>query len=416
MKRLLLLAISIQFTAVTWGQVTFRDVTHQAGINFTHNNGASGKKFLPETMGSGGAFLDYNGDGWLDIFLPNGMDLGKSSKRSLPALFRNNQNGTFTNVTQAAGLGSEFYGMGVAAADYDNDGDVDLYVTSLGNDRFYQNQGDGTFRDVTNSSGLGNPSYGTSAAFLDYDRDGHLDLFVANYVQWSVESDIRCTLDGHTKSYCTPEPYKGATPRLYRNLGNRRFKEVTEEAGLLDNTNKGLGIVVFDYNIDGWPDLMMANDTQPNKLWENQGNGRFREIGVLAGIAFSEDGVARGAMGIDAGDYDRSGYPSVVIGNFSNEMISLYHNERSGFFIDDAPTSAIGPASLLSLTFGCFFFDFDLDGFLDILTVNGHVENEIAAVQKRVTYKQRPQLFRNLNGKTFQDVTAQMGTEFNAPR
>ena len=420
MKRLLTLAVvlSSAFTAYANSQVTFTDVTEEAGIRFVHNNGAYGSKYLPETMGSGGAFLDYDNDGWLDILLVNSKSWPHRSDRnpSHPALYRNNRDGTFADVTRAAGLAVEFYGMGVTAADYDNDGDCDIYITALGPDRLFQNQGNGTFRDVTAAAGLGNPDFGSSAAFFDYDRDGHLDLFVANYVKWTREDDIYCSIDGENKSYCTPEAYQGATPRLYRNLGNGRFREMTREAGLFDETNKGLGVLIFDYNNNGWLDVMLANDTQPNRLWENRGDGTFREMGVLAGVAFSEDGVARGAMGIDAGDYDRSGYFSVAIGNFSNEMVSLYHNERNGFFIDDAPVSTVGPATLLSLTFGVFFFDYDLDGFLDIFVANGHVEDEINTVQKRVTYAQPSQLFKNLNGRDFREVTQLKGDSFAAPR
>ncbi len=399
----------------SYSQVKFVDVTELAGIHFTHNNGAAGKKLLPETMGSGGAFFDYNNDGWLDIFLPNGMNLEGRRGGSTSALFRNNQDGTFTDVSRSAGLAIQAYGMGVASADYDNDGDMDLYVSGLGPDHLYQNLGNGRFRDVTLASGLGNPGFGTSCAFLDFDRDGLLDLFVSNYVDWSIDKDIYCSLDGQNKSYCTPEAYKGASSRLYRNLGGGKFEDVTKRANLLDDTNKGLGVLVFDYNKDAWPDIMLANDTQPNKLWENRGDGTFEEVGVLAGIAFSEDGLARGAMGIDAGDYDRSGYMSVLIGNFSNEMISLYHNEQAGFFIDDAPTSTVGPASLLSLTFGTFFFDFDLDGRLDIFAANGHVENDIGLVQKRVSYAQPALLFRNLDGRRFKDVSLETGSDLAKP-
>jgi hypothetical protein len=418
MKRFLVTLITAAIPApLIYGEIQFVDVTDPAGIRFIHENGASGKKYLPETMGSGGAFLDYNGDGWLDILLLNGMKFrNRSTDRTFPALYRNNGDDTFTDVTREAGLAVQFFGMGVSAADYDNDGDTDLYISGVGQDRIYQNQNNGRFKDVTTSSGLDNLDYGTSSAFLDFDRDGYLDLFVANYVKWSQQEDIYCSLDGKSKSYCTPEPYHGTSPRLFRNLGDGSFEDVTKKAQLYDDTNKGLGVLVFDYNNDGWPDLMLANDTQPNKLWENNHDGTFQEIGVLAGVAFSEDGVARGAMGIDAGDYDRSGFESVVIGNFSNEMLSLYHNEGSGFFIDDAPVSSVGPASLLSLTFGCFFFDFDLDGFLDIFTANGHVENDISQVQKRVSYAQPPQLFRNLDGRRFKEVTLQMGQEFARPR
>ncbi len=412
----LLVVLVFQFMlGSSYSEVKYVEVTESAGIHFTHNNGATGNKFLPETMGSGGAFFDYNNDGWLDIFLPNGMKLAGGGGRGVSALYRNNQDGTFTDVSRSVGLAIQAYGMGVAAADYDNDGDMDLYVSGLGPDHLYQNLGSGRFRDVTRASGLGNPDFGTSCAFLDFDRDGLLDLFVANYVDWSVDNDIYCSLDGQNKSYCTPEPYKGVSSRLYRNLGDGKFEDVTERANLLDNTNKGLGVLVFDYNKDAWPDIMLANDTQPNKLWENRGDGTFEEVGVLAGIAFSEDGLARGAMGIDAGDYDRSGYMSVLIGNFSNEMLSLYHNEQAGFFIDDAPTSTVGPATLLSLTFGAFFFDFDLDGWLDIFTANGHVENDIGLVQKRVSYAQPALLFRNLEGRRFKEFTLETGSDLAKP-
>lgn len=403
--------------ASAFSQIQFVDVTRQAGINFVHNNGTYGKKYLPETMGSGVAFLDYNNDGWLDLFFVNGTDWPERKRKTTsPALYRNNKDGTFSEVTRQAGLAIEFYGMGCAVADYDNDGDPDLYLSGLGADRLFQNQGNGTFIDVTRAADLGNPDFGTSAAWLDYDRDGNLDLFVANYVKWTAETDIFCTLDGKNKSYCTPESYQGVSPRLYRNLGDGRFQDRTRESGLYDQSNKGLGVLVFDYNRDGWPDILLANDTQPNKLWENLKNGTFKEVGLLAGVAFSEDGVARGAMGIDAADYDHSGYPSVVIGNFSNEMVALYHNEGNGFFIDDAPTSAVGPATLLTLAFGCFFFDYNLDGYPDIYLANGHVEDDINRVQQKVTYAQPPHLFENLKGRQFQEVTSLMGKEFAAPR
>ncbi|MGI8784941.1 MAG: CRTAC1 family protein [Acidobacteriota bacterium] len=388
---------------------TFTDVTRQAGITFRHNNGAFGKKFLPETMGAGCAFLDYDNDGWLDILFVNGMDFpGHKRKKTTLVLYRNTGKGSFTDATAAARLNVEMYGMGVAAADYDNDGDCDVYVSALGADRLFRNDR-GVFTDVTQQSGISNPDYGASAAFLDYNRDGRLDLFVTNYVEWSEKGDIFCSLEGTAKSYCTPESYKGVSSRLFQNLGGGRFKEVTREAGLYDPKSKALGLVTFDYDGDGFVDLLVANDTQPNKLYHNNRNGTFTEVGMQAGIAFSEDGMVRGAMGIDAGDYDRTGRLSVVIGNFSNEMVSLYHNEGKGFFIDEAPSSTIGQASLLTLKFGAFFFDYDLDGWLDIFIANGHVENDINRVQKRVTFAQPPHLFRNLGQKRFEETTQKAG-------
>ena len=265
------------------------------------------------------------------------------------------------------------------------------------------------FADVTDAAGVGNTGFSTSAAWFDYDRDGRLDLFVANYVEWSIEKDLYCTLDGKSKSYCTPESYKGQSPALYRNAGNGTFEDVTKKAGLYDPTAKSLGVALIDYNGDGWLDLFVANDTQPNRLYENKQNGTFTDIGVAAGVAFNEAGVARAGMGVDAADYDGSGRPSLVIGNFSNEMMALYQNEGKGLFIDEAPASTIGKTSLLTLTFACFFFDYDLDGKLDIFAANGHVADDISTVQPRVKYAQPPHLFRNLGNRRFEAVTASAG-------
>jgi hypothetical protein len=398
--------------------VTFRDVTQQSGIHFVHNNGAFGKKFLPETLGPGVAFIDYDNDGWPDIFLVNGMDWpGHAQKHTTPKLYHNNHDGTFTDVTHKAGLDFEMYGMGVAVGDYDNDGFDDLFVTALGQSRLFHNNRNGTFTDVTQKAGLSGPrELSTSAAWVDYDKDGRLDLVVGNYVQWTPETDLYCTLDGKSKSYCTPESYKGTAARLWRNRGDGTFEDVTQKAGLGEPTSKTMGIAVLDYDNDGWPDLLFSNDTQPNKLYRNNGNGTFSEKGVIAGIAFSEDGVARAGMGVDAADYDHSGYPSVMITNFSNQMLSLYHNEGKGLFVDEAPQSAIGRATLLTLGFGCFFFDYDLDGWPDIFIANGHIDPEIQKVQANVKYAMPPHLFRNLGKGKFEEVTSWMGSSFITPR
>jgi enediyne biosynthesis protein E4 len=393
--------------------VRFTDVTAQAGIKFHHYAGKAGKKYLPETMGSGVAFFDADGDGWPDILLINSKDWTPRGRKSLPALYRNNRNGTFADITTGSGLDAEMYGMGVAIADYDNDGREDVYITALEGDRLFHNEGGGKFRDVTAGSGIRNASFGTSAAWLDYDRDGKVDLFVANYVQWTMKEDLWCSLDGATKSYCTPESYKGNKSRLFHNLGGGKFEDVTDKAGLGDPTSKSLGVTVLDYNGDGWPDIFVANDTQPNKLYRNNRNGRFTEEGMAAGVAFGEDGVARGAMGVDSADYDRSGKPHLLVGNFSNQMLGLYHNEGTGLFVDEAPKSTVGRASLLSLAFGVFFFDYDLDGWPDIFSANGHIDEEINRVQPKVKYQQPPLLFRNTGKGQFENVSAFVGADFN---
>jgi enediyne biosynthesis protein E4 len=399
--------------------VTFRDVTQLAGIHFVHNNGAFGKRFLPETLGPGVAFIDYDNDGWPDILLVNGMDWpGHTTKHSTPKLYHNNHDGTFTDVTHKAGLDAvEIFGMGVAVGDFDNDGYDDLFITAYGQSHLFHNNGNGTFTDVTQKAGLGGvQEFSTGAAWVDYDKDGRLDLVVANYVQWSPETDLYCTLDGKSKSYCTPESYKGTSVRLWHNRGDGTFEDVTKKAGLGDPTSKTLGIAVLDYDDNGWPDLLLSNDTQPNKLYRNNGNGTFTEKAVLAGVAFSEDGVARAGMGVDTADYDRSGHPSLLITNFANQMLSLYHNEGTGLFVDEAPQSEIGRASLLTLGFGCFFFDYDLDGWPDVLVANGHIDPDIQRVQANVKYAMPPHLFRNMGKGKFEEVTKSVGAAFSAPR
>jgi hypothetical protein len=398
--------------------ITFQDVTRATGIHFVANNGAFGKMWLPEALGSGVAFLDYNNDGWQDILLINGKNWpGHAGPRSTMALYRNNRNGTFTDVTRQAGLAVETYGLGVAVGDYDNDGCDDIFVTALGQSHLFHNNCNGTFTDVTKKAGLWGPNeFSTSAAWVDSDRDGHLDLLVANYVQWTPQSDIFCTLDGTAKSYCTPEAYHGTSLRLWHNNGDGTFTDGTRKAGLYDPTSKSLGITILDANQDGWPDIFVSNDTEPNKLYMNNRNGAFAEKAVMAGVGFSETGIARAGMGTDSADYDRSGYPSILITNFSNQMLALYHNERNGLFVDQAPNSEIGHASLLTLGFGCFFFDYDNDGWPDIFVANGHIDPDIEKVQRQVRYAERPLLFRNLGGGKFSNVTSALGAAFDSPR
>jgi hypothetical protein len=390
------------------------DVTAKAGISFRHNNGAFGGKYLPETLGSGAAFLDYDKDGWQDILLVNGADWpGHRTQRSTMALYRNNHDGTFTDVTHRAGLDVEMYGMGVAVGDFNNDGFPDLFITAVGQSRLFQNNGHGGFTDITERSHLGgHTGFSTSALWFDYDRDGHLDLFVANYVKWSVSQDVFCSLDGSHKSYCTPEAYRGASCWLFHNRGDGTFEDVTARSGIFDSTSKSLGVARLDYDLDGWPDLFVANDTQPNKLYRNNHNGTFKDVALEAGVAFSDDGKARAGMGVDVADYENSGVPGIAVTNFDDEMIGLYRGSRKGFFTDRAPTSEVGRISRHSLGFACFFFDVNLDGLLDLLVVNGHIDDTVRNIRPGVTYEQPPNLFLNDDGGEFHDVAAQVGAAF----
>jgi hypothetical protein len=393
------------------GPIEFNDVTAQAGIHFKHNNGAFGKKYLPETMGSGVCFLDYDNDGWQDILLINSMDWpGHQTGKSFPALYHNNRNGTFTDVTRQAGLALEIYGQGCAVGDYDNDGRDDIYITAVGSNHLFRNLGHGKFADVTAKAGVADPGFSSSAVWFDYDNDGKLDLFVAHYIEWSIETDQYCSLDNKNKSYCTPQRYKGQSTALFQNQGNGTFENVTRRAGLYDPTSKSLGVAMLDYDNDGWMDLFVSNDTEPNKLYHNNHNGTFTDIAIAAGIAYGDAGTVRAGMGTDAADYDNSGWQSLVIGNFTNEGMALYHNDGSGLFTDEAPTTGIARISTKSLTFGTFFFDYDLDGLPDLLAVNGHVSDDVSVVQPNLRYAQPPHLFRNLGKKKFEEVTAKLGS------
>lgn len=394
----------------------FVDVTGSAGIHFEHNTGAYGGKLLPETLGSGCAFLDYDADGWQDILLVNSMDWpGHKHQRTTMKLYRNNRNGTFTDVTKAAGLDVEAYGMGVAVGDYNNDGYPDVFVSCVGQNRLFRNTGKGTFEDVTKSSGLlGRQGLSTSAVWMDYDRDGFLDLFVCNYVRWSAEHDVFCSLDGKNKSYCTPEAYRGDTCWLYHNRGDGTFEDVTATSGIFDSSSKSLGVAMLDYDQDGWPDLLVANDTQPNKLYRNLHNGKFKDVAVEAGLAFSTEGKARAGMGVDAADFDNSGRTGIIITNFDNEMIGLYRASAKGYD-DVAMQTGLGSASKNTLGFGCVFYDADLDGLLDIAVANGHIDETVRNIRGNVGYAQAPQLFQNLGGN-FRDVANEIGGDFDLPR
>ena len=421
------LAVASQFpvlhplgaVAETAGSSDFRfvDVTSSAGLKFQHNSGAFGGKLLPETLGSGCAFLDYDRDGWQDILLINGMDWpGHKRQRSTLRLYHNNRNGTFTDVTSRAGLDVEMYGMGVAVADYDNDGFPDILVTCVGQNRLFHNTGKGTFTDATNSSGLGKRiSFSTSALWFDYDRDGLLDLFVCNYVKWSPEHDVFCSLDGKHKSYCTPEAYRGETCWLFHNRGNGTFEDVTAASGIFDSSSKSLGVAMLDDAQSGFPDLLVANDTQPNKLYRNQRNGTFKDVAVEAGLAFSSEGRARAGMGVDVADFRNTGHSGVAITNFDNEMTGLY--EFSGKNYEDIAASAgVGLPSKNSLGFGCSFFDANLDGWLDLAVANGHIDETVRNIRGNVGYAQPPLLFLNNGNGNFHDVAAELGGGFDQPK
>ena len=395
------------------------DATSTARLQVTHYTGAFGRKYLPETLGSGVAVFDADGDGYQDVLLVSGTSWPDQPKPPGPTtrLFRNSGNGAFEDITVKSGLSAPIYGMGAAAADYDNDGKQDLLITAIGQSRLFRNTGEGRFLDVTERAGLaGHTGFSTSALWVDYDRDGDLDLLICNYVRWTPETDVFCSADGKEKSYCTPEAYSGATSWLFRNRGNGSFEDVTAAAGLLDPTSKALGVTMLDYDVDGWMDLFVANDTQPNKLYRNQQNGTFVETAVQAGLAFSEDGRARAGMGTDAADFDNSGVPSVVVTNFSGEMIGLYSPIKRGVYADRAPASELGRASRLTLGFGCFFFDADLDGLLDLLVVNGHIDASISRTQGRVHYAEPPHLFHNKGAGKFVDVAREVGAEFASPK
>jgi enediyne biosynthesis protein E4 len=394
----------------------FTDITRHAGINFKHYNDASARKYLPETMGAGVAFFDYDNDSLPDLYLVNGTRLkGPRNASTSGALYRNLGNLKFEDVTEQANLNHPIFGMGVAVGDYDNDGFVDLFITGVDEDRLYRNLGNGRFEDVTDKMGLNDVGFGASAAFLDYDRDGYLDLFVGRYVEWSRETDITCSPDGVHRVYCTPEAYQGQSNRLYKNLGGKKFKDVTRSAGIWNPDGKTLGVAILDQNQDGWPDIAVANDTVRNFLFLNNRDGTFSEVGVMAGMAYSESGATRGGMGIDAADADEDGHGDILVGNFSQEMSAFYRGSPNGFFVDEAPQAGIGLPTLMTLAFGSLFIDFDNDGLLDILISNGHIEPEINKTQRLQHYAQPSHLFRNEGEGNFRHVDDEPGSPLLEP-
>jgi hypothetical protein len=419
----------------------FTDVTASSGIAFHHVTGGRGEKLLPETLGSGAAFLDFDGDGCLDLFLvnskhwsdppglpdsPNPPDRKpEAGPPSRCALYRGRGDGSFADASQGSGADLEVYGMGCAVSDYDADGDDDIFVTALDGNVLLRNDV-GVFRDVTaetgvasgrwtDRDGLSHPEWSTAALWADLDRDGDLDLFVANYVEWTRDGEVFTSLDGVHKAFTTPDRYRGLPCRLYRNDGGR-FEDASSAAGLLAHRGKALGLAVWDFNADGLDDVVVANDTQPNLLFWNLGGLRFREEGLLRGIAYDENGRARAGMGIDAADLAHDGAVAVAIGNFSDEEVSLYRWGSGGSFVSAAARSGIAAATRAPLAFGLAFVDLDLDSHLDLVIVNGHIEPDIARVQPHQSHAQGAQLFRGRGDGTFADVSKLAGPDFLVPR
>ncbi len=403
--------------------VHFTEIAEKAGITFRYHNGARGKKYMPETVGSGVAFLDYDNDGWQDLLILNGADWPENhtaaGRRNTPHLYHNNHNGTFTDVTHAAGLDIEMYGMGVAVGDFDNDGYEDLYLTGIGPNHLFRNTlGDRNrsgpiFQDVTRQAGVQGVPYpgtelrwkwSTSAAWLDYDKDGRLDLFVCQYVQWSPKTEHWC---GHygVRGYCPPGTYEASYCTLYHNEGNGHFRDVSDAMGIRTPHTRGksFGVAVADYNEDGWPDIAVSNDTWANFLFINEQGKHFAERAVESGIALAENGKAKAGMGIDTADWLNNGHFGIAIGNFSGESLSLFQNDGQLLFTDQAHPSGMAAPSLLSLTFGLFFFDYDLDGWQDAFAANGHID-DVVNTYSQYTFRQRPLLFHNLGGGKFQET------------
>jgi len=396
--------------------VRFTDQTQQAGIHFKHTNGASKEKYLPETMGSGGLFFDYNNDGHLDIYLVNSGTLGPASEphrhpNDMNVLYRNTGDGTFVDATVEAGLQQNHgYGMGCLAADYDNDGDADLYLTSFGRNQLYRNNGDGTFTDVTSHAGVGDGKWSVSASFGDFNLDGHLDLYVANYLDYQLETAHACFLQS-VHIYCGPHEYPGARDTLYRNNGDGTFTDVTTRAGV-HNTGKGLGVLFTDYNNDGYPDIFVANDAVPDFLYQNNKDGTFTDVAIAAGVAYNSEGRATASMGIASGDYDNDGIQDLFVTNFSLEINSLFRNDNDGFYTMTTFEVGLADPSFSKLGFGTQFLDADNDGTLELFVANGHVWDNVSQITPSLSYRQHCQIFGNTGTGQFRDLSETAGRFF----
>jgi hypothetical protein len=393
--------------------VTFEEVLPKSsGINWVHNNAHSPERFLPETVGAGCAFFDYDNDGWMDLYLVNSgpSDFYSPTVPLKNALYHNNRDGTFTDVTDKAGVAGGTFGMGVAAADYDGDGWIDIYVTSYGRNLLYRNNGNGSFTDVTDRAGVAAPGWSTCAVWFDYDNDGKLDLFVASFVYFDRTQHLLCVDKTLTQNYyCIPRIFKPRPSHLFHNNGNGTFTEVSKESGIADSPGKSFGAVATDVNNDGLMDLFVANDTMPNFLFINTGGGKFEEEGLAAGVAYSENGKPRSGMGVDAADYDNDGWQDLFVANIDQEFFSLYHNKKELIFTDQS--GEIAPATQLLSGWGLKFFDYDNDGDADLFLVNGHPDDMVETKSARVKYREPLLLFEN-NGGSYRNVSSQAGAVF----
>ena len=399
--------------------VQFVDVAEASGITFNHVNGESGRLYYLETMGSGAAFFDYDNDGDLDLYIVNSAPLPGFVTAMPPTnvLYRNDGDSGFTDVTAEAGVGHLGYGLGCDTADYDNDGDPDLYVTNFGENVLYRNNADGTFTDVTVHAGVGDSDrWSSSCTFVDYDHDGNLDLYVVNYLDYDIVEDGEWYDTNGRRIYSNPRVYKGVSDTLYRNSGDGAFTDVTQRAGVYNDTGKGLGVTCGDYDNDGRIDIYVANDTTPNFLYHNMGDGTFMDLSVIAGVAYNEDGVAEGGMGVDFGDYNNDGFLDIFVTNFSRETNTLYRNNSNGIFTDVTYIAHLGDPSFLKLGFGTKFFDADNDSDLDLFVANGHVYSIVESQSDTLEYAQTDQLFLNMKESSFLDVSEGSGTYFSMKR
>jgi hypothetical protein len=421
---LALLAVPIVAPLAGPGLPEFKDSSAALGIPFQTVSGATSQKYLPESMLGGVAVLDYDGDGWMDLYFVNGAALadpmppGKQPDKSDPRywnrLYRNNGNGTFTDVTAKAGVQGNFYGMGAAAADYDNDGRTDLYVTNLGQNILYHNNGDGTFTDVTKQAGVAGGGWSASAAFFDYDRDGLLDLVVTRYMEWSFDANPYCgeKLAGR-RAYCHPDKFPPKSHLLFHNNGDGTFTDRSAAAGLAAHPGKGLGVAINDFDRDGWPDILVANDSSPQQLFRNNHDGRFEEIALAAGIAYDDDGRTFAGMGVDAADYDRDGWPDVFINALGNQRYALFRNVK-GSFEYTSGLSGVAAITQLHSGWGAKFLDYDNDGWLDLFVAQGHVMDNIEMTQPSLRYREPLLLMRNIGGR-FEDISRASGEPFRRP-